>query len=224
MADKNGDGIVYHRSDCGDDYVRWYGFGGDGPCSTCETWGLAPDAIKYIHDHPEVNHRVEDILAMEWNKYVLPALEEGWERVEEGVKDAKDWVDANACNLAVTALVNGLVLAAFGPEQPEGLAASTTLSVMAQAIDKAEKAVVVKAMTEIIADAFLLIPAVSNSIDHSLLDNVISNCLAESFKHPEMWETPAGVWLAIGWAVSPFISDLICKKTCPQGFTKAFTG
>jgi hypothetical protein len=88
--------------------------------------------------------------------------------------------------------------------------------------DKAEKAVVVKAMTEIIADAFLLIPEVSNSIDHSLLDNIISNCLAESLKHTELWATPAGVFIAIGAAFAPVIADLICKKTCPQGFTKAF--
>ena len=46
MADKNGDGIVYHRSDCGDNNVRWYGFGGDAPCSTCESWGLTDKAIR----------------------------------------------------------------------------------------------------------------------------------------------------------------------------------
>ena len=46
MADRNGDGVVYHRSDCGDNYVRWYGFGGDGPCSACDTWGLTNKAIR----------------------------------------------------------------------------------------------------------------------------------------------------------------------------------
>ena len=61
MADRNGDGIVYHRSDCGENYVRWYGFGGDGPCSTCESWGLSDEAIKFIHQHPNVNTRWEDV-------------------------------------------------------------------------------------------------------------------------------------------------------------------
>jgi hypothetical protein len=39
-AGRNGDGIVYHYSDCGQDgdqyNVRFYGFGGDGPGSACE--------------------------------------------------------------------------------------------------------------------------------------------------------------------------------------------
>ncbi len=61
MADRNGDGIVYHRSDCSEGYVRWYGFGGDGPCSTCETWGLSEEAIKFIHQHPDVNTRWETV-------------------------------------------------------------------------------------------------------------------------------------------------------------------
>lgn len=64
MADKNGDGIVYHCSDCGDDYVRWYGFGGDGPGSICGTWELTPTQIKYIHDNPDVNHTLESIAQM----------------------------------------------------------------------------------------------------------------------------------------------------------------
>ena len=69
MADRNGDGIVYHRSDCGDNYVRFYGFGGDGPCSTCETWGLTDKAIRYIHDHREINHRFEDVCGdIDWKK------------------------------------------------------------------------------------------------------------------------------------------------------------
>jgi len=62
MAEKNGDGIVYNCSDCGDNYVRWYGFGGDGPGSMCGTWELTPAQIRYIHDNPGVNHTIEDIL------------------------------------------------------------------------------------------------------------------------------------------------------------------
>ena len=62
MAAKNGDGIVYHCSDCGENYVRYYGFGGDGPGSRCDTHGLSPQAIKYIHEHPEINHRWEDMM------------------------------------------------------------------------------------------------------------------------------------------------------------------
>ena len=64
MAEKNGDGIVYNCSDCGDNYVRWYGFGGDGPGSMCGTWELTPAQIKYIHDNPDVNHTLESIAQM----------------------------------------------------------------------------------------------------------------------------------------------------------------
>jgi hypothetical protein len=69
MADRNGDGIVYHRSDCGENYVRYYGFGGDGPCSACDTHALSPAAIKFIHQHPDINHRWEDVFGdLDWKK------------------------------------------------------------------------------------------------------------------------------------------------------------
>jgi hypothetical protein len=237
MADKNGDGIVYHRSDCSDGNVRWYGFGGDGPCSTCESWGLSSKAIAYIHSHPEINHRIEDVTGREWNEEVAPIIDlvekqivseikEGYEEVKEGVIDAYQWADKNACNIAVTAAIGLGCAAAFAPEQPEGAVASTTLSFMAQPIlytaDMAAKAVVVMAMSEIITEGFLAIPYVSDSIDHTLLKNIISNCLGKSLDSAELWATPAGVGIAIGAAFAPVIADLICTKTCPQGFTKAF--
>ncbi len=37
-AGKNGDGFVYHRSDCGYPNVRLYGCGGDCPGSNCGYW------------------------------------------------------------------------------------------------------------------------------------------------------------------------------------------
>ena len=46
-AAKNGDGIVYHPSNCGYPNVRWYGFGGDGPGQSCNTWSLSPGALKF---------------------------------------------------------------------------------------------------------------------------------------------------------------------------------
>ena len=226
MADKNGDGIVYHRSDCSPGYVRWYGAGGDWSGSTCDSWGLNDKALQYIHDHPEINHRAEDIWAMEWNDVVMPVLKEGYEKVEAGVIDAYNWVDANACNLAVTAAISAGVVALFTPAQPEGAATSTTLSIMAQpvlwATDKALKVAVVAGMSTIIKDAFLLIPEVANSIDETLLYNIISNCLAVSLDSAALWATPAGVGIAIAAAFAPVIADLICNKTCPEGFTKAF--
>jgi hypothetical protein len=239
MADKNGDGIVYHRSDCGEGNVRFYYEGGDSWIggSACGTWGLTDKARQYIHDHPEINHRIEDVVGREWEEEVAPAiidigkkiedgLKEGYQVVEAGVIDAYNWVDANACNLAVTAAISAGVVALFTPAQPEGAATSTTLSVMAQpvlwATDKAVKVAVVAGMSTVIKDAFLLIPEVANSIDETLLYNIISNCLAVSLDSAALWATPAGVGIAIAAAFAPVIADLICKKTCPEGFTKAF--
>jgi hypothetical protein len=235
MADKNGDGIVYHRSDCSPGYVRWYGAGGDWSGSTCETWGLSDEALQYIHDHPEINHRAEDIWAIsagpaiiDFGNLIEGGLKEGYEKVEAGVIDAYNWVDANACNLAVTAAISAGAVALFTPAQPEGAATSTTLSMMAQpvvwATDKALKVAVVAGMSTVIKDAFLLIPEVANSIDETLLYNVISNCLAVSLDSAELWATPLGVGAAIAAAFAPVIAELICNKTCPEGFTKAFGG
>jgi hypothetical protein len=238
MADKNGDGIVYHRSDCGDNNVRWYGFGGDAPCSTCESWGLTDKAIRYIHDHPEINHRIEDVTGREWEEEVVPVLinignqiesviKEGYEEVKDGVYDAYQWADKNACNIVVTAAISAGIVYAFTPEpaNPTAVATSTTLSAMASTITSmAVKVAVVGEMSEIITNAFLLIPYVSDSIDHTLLKNIISNCLAKSLDSAALWATPAGVGIAIGAAFAPVIADLICTKTCPEGFTKAFTG
>ena len=229
MADKNGDGIVYHCSDCGDDNVRMYLAGGDWPGSACETWGLTSTAIRYVHDHPEMNHRLEDLLAMEIAPIIAPIgefIEEGYEKVKEGVIDAYHWVDENGCNIAVTAAISAGVIAFFTPAQPEGAATSSTLSLMAQPVlyvtDMALKATVVAGMSKVITETFLLIPYVSDSIDHTLLNNIVSNCLAKSLDSAELWATPAGVGIAIGAAFAPVIADLICKKTCPEGFTKAF--
>jgi len=239
MAEQNGIGIVYHRSDCPIGEVRSYGWGGEWPGSDCGTQGLTAKAIQYIHDHPEKNHRFEDIVAMEFEEEFVPAIidlgntigsgvQEGYEVVKDGVVEAYEWADKNACNIAVTAAISAGVVALFTPAQPEGAAASSTLSLMAQPIlytaDAAAKVLVVTEMSKLITDGFLAIPYVSESIDHTLLNNIISNCLAKSLDSAALWATPAGDGIAIGAAFAPVIADLICTKTCPEGFTKAFGG
>jgi hypothetical protein len=49
FAAKNGNDIVYHRSDCGRGFVRMYGNGGDWPGSVCGAW-LHQDYAKIVHD------------------------------------------------------------------------------------------------------------------------------------------------------------------------------
>ena len=60
MAKRNGDLIVYHRSDCGSGYVRMYGFGGDGPGQSCGKWGLEDWQIDIIHQY-DWNFKAEDL-------------------------------------------------------------------------------------------------------------------------------------------------------------------
>ena len=53
-ADRNGGGIVYHRSNCGYPRHRFYGNGGDWDGSTCGNWvGFVPRTIcgYKIYDH-----------------------------------------------------------------------------------------------------------------------------------------------------------------------------
>jgi hypothetical protein len=203
-----------------------YGAGGDWDGSRCETFLLNDKALQYIHDHPEINHKVEDIWAMEFNDVVLPVLKEGYEKVESGVTDAYNYIDANICNILVTSAITAGAVALFTPAQPQGAATSTTLSIMAQpvlwATDKALKVTVVAGMSTVIKDAFLLIPEVANNVDETLLYNVISNCLAASLDSAALWATPALIGIAISSAFAPVIAELICSKTCPEGFTKAF--
>ena len=57
-ADKNGDGLVYHRSDCGYPRHRVYGAGGDWAGSLCGNW--IPDGL--TRSLCGVNYKSADII------------------------------------------------------------------------------------------------------------------------------------------------------------------
>ena len=59
-AVRSGDGIVYNPSNCGFPYVRWYGFGGDGPGQPCGFHGLNRAQLEYIWLKKNFNIRIED--------------------------------------------------------------------------------------------------------------------------------------------------------------------
>lgn len=149
----------------------------------------------------------------------------GVEIVAAGAVSAYNWVDANACTLGITAAISMGCVAAFTPAQPAGAATSTTLSLMATPVlytaDMAAKSTVATAMGSIVAGAFLEIPGVGGSVDSQLLKNVISNCIYYSLDSASLWATPAGVGIAIGAAVAPVVANLVCTRTCPEGFSKA---
>ena len=50
-APRNGDGLVYHRSDCGDKNVRMYGEGGDSIVggSMCGEWLFSKFLVQLVH-------------------------------------------------------------------------------------------------------------------------------------------------------------------------------
>jgi len=60
MSEKHGDGLVYHRSDCGSGYVRLYGGGGDMDGTACGKWALADWQIDIIHKY-DWNFKSEDL-------------------------------------------------------------------------------------------------------------------------------------------------------------------
>ena len=139
MAAQKGIGVVFHCSDCEPYEVRSYGWGGEWAGSDCGYHALTENARKYIHAHPEENHTLEDMISKEWDEEVVPVLtpiidligyniKEGYEVVKDGVVDAYNWVDENACNIAVTAAISAGVVAFFTPAQPEGAATSSALS------------------------------------------------------------------------------------------------
>jgi hypothetical protein len=64
FAGQNGYGIVYHKSNCSEGYVRWYFNGGNAPGSTCGKW--IPDSkINMIHRGGDYNWRAFEDLALE---------------------------------------------------------------------------------------------------------------------------------------------------------------
>jgi len=70
MPKKNGNGAIFYCSDCNENKVRMYWSGGDSPGSICDTFEWLTDkAIRYIHDHREINHRIEDVCGdIDWKK------------------------------------------------------------------------------------------------------------------------------------------------------------
>lgn len=75
MAQRNGDGVVYHRSDCGEDYVRWYGLGGDGKGQPCDRWlTFCPDWVYKMVHYFDWNFRAEDLAL--YNKSLYNAYDD----------------------------------------------------------------------------------------------------------------------------------------------------
>ena len=70
-ADKNGDGLVYHRSDCGYPRHRVYGAGGDWAGSLCGYW--FPDGI--TRSVCGVNYTMADII---WYGEYVSQTDSGW--------------------------------------------------------------------------------------------------------------------------------------------------
>jgi hypothetical protein len=172
-----------------------------------------------------------DTTSKEFNdlsKQVEKQVIAGVEVIKEVAEEAYQWLDENACRLALTSAISLGVVTYFTPKPAPGdpgTITSTSLSFMATPIlytaDMAAKMAAATLMAEICVDSFLLIPGVKGSVNAKLLKNVISNCIYYSLDCAALWATPAGVGIAIGAAVAPVVATLICTSTCPNGFSKA---
>lgn len=172
-----------------------------------------------------------DTTSKEFNdlsKQVEKQVINGVEVIKDVAEIAYQWIDENACRIALTSAISLGVVTFFTPKPAPadpGTITSTSLSFMATPVlytaDMVAKMVVATAMAEVCVDAFLLIPGVKGSVNAKLLKNVISNCIYYSLDCAALWATPAGVGIAIGAAVAPVVATLICTSTCPNGFSKA---
>ena len=85
-AAKNGDGIVYHPSNCGYPNVRFYGFGGDASGSKCGIWGVGPVLsiiIWYANSPGNYNDNNYRGTGHNWSSYEL--------NKEDGISDIYKW-------------------------------------------------------------------------------------------------------------------------------------
>jgi hypothetical protein len=172
-----------------------------------------------------------DTTSKEFNdlsKQVEKQVIAGVEVIKDVAEEAYQWLDENACRLALTSAISLGVVTYFTPKPAPGdpgTITSTSLSFMATPIlytaDMAAKMAAATLMAEVCVDSFLLIPGVKGSVNAKLLKNVISNCIYYSLDCAALWATPAGVGIAIGAAVAPVVATLICTSTCPNGFSKA---
>ncbi len=172
-----------------------------------------------------------DTTSKEFNdlsKQVEKQVIAGVEVIKDVAEEAYQWLDENACRLALTSAISLGVVTYFTPKPAPGdtgTITSTSLSFMATPVlytaDMAAKMAAATLMAEICVDSFLLIPGVKGSVNAKLLKNVISNCIYYSLDCAALWATPAGVGIAIGAAVAPVVATLICTSTCPNGFSKA---
>ena len=172
-----------------------------------------------------------DTTSKEFNdlsKQVEKQVIAGVEVIKDVAEEAYQWLDENACRLALTSAISLGVVTYFTPKPAPGdpgTITSTSLSFMATPVlytaDMAAKMAAATLMAEICVDSFLLIPGVKGAVNAKLLKNVISNCIYYSLDCAALWATPAGVGIAIGAAVAPVVATLICTSTCPNGFSKA---
>lgn len=172
-----------------------------------------------------------DTTSKEFNdlsKQVEKQVIAGVDVLKDVAEEAYQWLDENACRLALTSAISIGVVTYFTPKPAPGdpgTITSTSLSLMATPIlytaDVVAKMAAATLMAEICVDSFLLIPGVKGSVNATLLKNVISNCVYYSLDSVALWATPAGVGIAIGAAVAPVVASLICTSTCPKGFSKA---
>lgn len=162
-------------------------------------------------------------------------LSAGVEVLSDVAKDAYEWADRNACQIAVTATISIGVVAYFTPKPSPtdpGTVTSTSMSATAlayyamkqtasKAAAMAKKKVASQTMAIVASESFMLIPGVKGNVDKDVLKNVIANSIYYSLDCVGCWGTPAGVGVAIAAAVAPLIAEYACSNIIPTGYNHA---
>jgi len=162
-------------------------------------------------------------------------LSAGVEVLSDVAKDAYEWAEKNACQMAVTTAISMGVVAYLTPKPSPtdaGTITSTSMSATAliyyaakqgasKAAAMAKKKVASQTMAIVASESFMLIPGVKGNVDKDVLRNVIANSIYYSLDCVPCWGTPAGVGVAVSAAVAPLIAEYVCSNVIPTGYNHA---
>ena len=106
-ADRNGGGLVYHRSDCGYPRNRVYGYGGNWPGSLCGDWIPIPPSeyfcgVYYPHFYADVVWYGEGALSERVNADDYNSLRNTYNNIKNKNEDGggkHNWTDIELKNV-----------------------------------------------------------------------------------------------------------------------------
>jgi hypothetical protein len=176
-----------------------------------------------------------DVASTEWkqgSEIAQNLYREGAEAIVKAAEDAYAWADANACRIGLTYALTLGVVSFFTPKPAPadpGTVNSTAASMTwvawfasqgGKAATMAQTMTISCSIAYIVSEGLFMIPGVKGQVSKNLVFNVLSNCINTTITNAYLWGTPAGVGIAVGSAISPVVSTLICEGVVPRGMSK----